>query len=98
MYIIEIEDTVDKIKDIVEKIDPITGEAGADIIWKSSIQLQAERAALINAKKAAVQARVDSYMNALAVHGVGNAAPKADYETKKIVLEHNGEFKVVLEA
>jgi len=88
---------VSNIKDSVATIDPITGEKGYDPVYKSSIAMQAEKTALIEAKRAEIQAKVNAYVLAQKFQGVGNPAPFAEPQIKEIVNGHDGDFEVVLE-
>jgi hypothetical protein len=97
MYTYVIKQTIDEYKDPKAVIDPITGEASMEPVKKSSIAIQAEKAAIISAKTAEIQADVDAYIAAQASQGIGESGPVAECEIMKIVNEHGGDFEVVLE-
>lgn len=88
---------INNIKNSVATIDPITGEKSYDPVYKSNIAMQAEKAALIEAKRSEIQAKVNAYFSAQESQGVGNPAPFAEPQIKEIVNGHGGDFEVVVE-
>jgi hypothetical protein len=96
MYVITLP-AIEKHSGSKATIDPVTGEKSYEPIWKSSIAMQAEKAALIKAKEDEIQQKVSSYLSAQESQGVGNPAPFAEPEIKEIVNGHDGKFKVVME-
>lgn len=97
MYTITIQDSVKRLKEKKPLIDPITGQQSVEYKYKKNIVVQAEQQAMVAAKTAEVQAKVDAYVAAQEAQGVGNPGPTAEFEIMKIVNEHNGDFEVVLE-
>jgi hypothetical protein len=78
---------------------PLLNESGEDIdieIKKTPEEIAAEEQALIDAKTAEVQTKVDVYIAAQQAQlQNGGPGPVADVEIMTIVNEHNGQFEVV---
>lgn len=85
MYQVKIENTVeDKIKD---------GNVWVD---KTQQQIDLEKLALVSSKENEIQSKVDAYIAAQQAQlQNGGPGPVGDFDTMKIVNEHNGQFEVV---
>ena len=96
MYQLKIQKNINKVKEY-----PTYDENGNELnpeVTKTAQEIEDEKQALIDAKTAKIKAKVNKYKAAQEYQRKhGGAGPVADFDTMKIVNEHNGQFEVVFE-
>ena len=110
MYQVEIQNEIVKTKNVlILPGQVIPNEDGSDsqstndtdqniekTIQRSAAEILVEEQAIKDLKEAEVQDKVDAYEAAIQNQlENGGPGPVADFETMKIVNEHNGEFEIV---